>query len=63
MIAVKQLSRLSQDYLASFLRSQLVEIQDVLRSVENINRYDDDYILVSMKRIEYAMRRFRKRIM
>ena len=60
MVEVKKLSRLHQNYLAGFLRLQLTELQNVLRNVENSERYDDDYVFESMRRIEHSMRRFRK---
>jgi len=60
MFEVKKLSRLYQDYLASFLRSQLTTLQNVLSSVENSERYDDVYLEESMRRIEHNIHRFRK---
>jgi len=41
----ERLSRLHRDYLASFLRSQLSTLQNVLSSVENSDRYDEEYVL------------------
>ena len=60
MFEVKKLSRLHQDYLTSFLRSQLTILQNVLSSVENSERYDDEYLEESMRRIEQDIHRFRK---
>ena len=60
MFGVNKLSSLHQDYLVSFLRSQLTTLQNVLSSVENHERYDDSYLEESMKHIEQNMRRFRK---
>ncbi len=60
MFEVKELSRLHQDYLASFLRSQITTMQNVLDSVENSEEYDDAYLAESMKRVERDIRRFRR---
>jgi len=60
MVEVKKLSRLHKDYLTSFLRSQLTTLQNVLSSVENSERYDDEYLEESMRRIEQDIHRFRK---
>ncbi|MFH1458773.1 MAG: hypothetical protein ABIG64_00155 [Candidatus Omnitrophota bacterium] len=57
---VKPLSRLQQDYMGSFLRSQLSTLQNILISVENSKRYQSGYIQESMKRIEKNIHRFRK---
>lgn len=60
MFEVKKLSRLHQDYLASFLRSQLTTLQNVLNNVENSASYDEGYVSESIRRIERNMRDFRK---
>lgn len=60
MFEVKKLSRLHQDYLISFLRSQLTTLHNVLSSVENSERYDDEYLEESMRRVEQDIHRFRK---
>ena len=60
MFEVKQLPRLHQDYLASFLGSQITTLQNVLSNVENSERYDDEYFKESMRRIEQDIRVFRK---
>jgi len=57
---VKELSRLHQDYLTSFLRSQLTTLQNVLDNVENSDSYDKGYVSESIRRIERNMRDFRK---
>ncbi|MBU1087731.1 MAG: hypothetical protein KKD05_09495 [Candidatus Omnitrophica bacterium] len=36
---VKKLNKLQQDYMTSFLRSQLSTLKNVLSSVENSNKY------------------------
>lgn len=60
MFESERLSRLHRDYLASFLRSQLSTLQNVLSSVENSDRYDEEYVLESTRRIERDMKSFRK---
>lgn len=60
MFEVKELSRLHQDYLTSFLRSQLTTLQNVLDNVENSDSYDKGYVSESIRRIERNMRDFRK---
>ena len=56
-------TKLHQDYMVSFLRSQLATLQSVLNSVETARKYDDchvTYITESMRRIEQDINRFRK---
>ena len=57
---VKKLSRLHQDYLASFLRCQFTTLQNILNSVENSDRYDHGYVSKSLRHIEQDIHRFRK---
>ena len=57
---VKKLSRLQQDYMASFLRIQLNTLKNVLNSVENLDKYNVGYFSESMRRIEKNIHRFRK---
>jgi len=56
----KKLSRLEQDYMASFLRMQLNTLGNVLSSVENSDKYNVGYFSESMRRIEKNIHRFRK---
>ena len=54
--------RLHQNYLSSFLRSQISTLQNVLRNVESSQENYDRYFNESMWRVELEMRRFRKRL-
>lgn len=60
MFEVKKLTRLHQDYLTSFLHSQLTALQSVLSNVEDSQKFDYEYLEESIKRVEQDMHRFRK---
>jgi len=57
---VKTISGWHRDYVASFLRSQLDSLQNVLAEIENSDRFEDGYVEESLKRVEKELYRFRK---
>jgi len=57
---VKTISGWHRDYAASFLRSQLDSLQNVLAEIENSDRFEDGYVEESLKRVEKELYRFRK---
>ena len=57
---VKTISGWHRDFFASFLRSQLATLQNVLAEIENSNRLEGGYVEESLKRVENKLRRFRK---
>jgi len=60
--AVKTLSGWHRDFFASFLRSQLATLQNVLAEIENSEKLEGGYVEESLKRIEKELHRFRKKL-
>ena len=57
---IKTISGWHSDFFASFLRSQLATLQNVLAEMENSDRLVGDYVEESLKRVEKELHRFRK---
>ena len=57
---VKTMSSLQKDFIASFLRSQVVALQRVLETIENSERSENVYAMESIKRVDKELHRFRK---
>ena len=57
---IKTVSGWHRDFFASFLRSQLATLQNVLAEIENSDRLEGDYVEESLKRVEKELHRFRK---
>ncbi len=57
---VTTMSSLQKDFVASFLRSQVVALQRVLETIENSSRSEDVYVKESINRVEKELRRLRK---
>ena len=57
---VKIMTSLHKDFVASFLRSQLAALQNVLNSIENSDRVEDGYVEESLRRVEKELHRLRK---
>ncbi len=51
---------LHKDYVASFLKAQLVTLGQVLDNIEHFNASEQDYTVESLKRVETEVRRLRK---
>ena len=49
-----------RDFFASFLRSQLATLQNVLAEIENSEKFEGGYVEESLKRVEKGLHRFRK---
>jgi len=57
---IKTISDWQRDFFASFLRSQLATLQNVLAEIENSEKLEDGYVEESLKRVEKELHRFRK---
>ncbi|GEM_PF-1855164 len=57
---IKTISDWHRDFFASFLRSQLATLQNVLAEIENSDRLEGGYVEESLKRVEKELHRFRK---
>ena len=57
---VKVMSSLQKDFVASFLRSQLASLRDVLETIENSGRLEDSYVQESLNRAEKELHQVRK---
>ena len=60
MNAVKQMSTLKKDYLASCLRSQLATLQSILTNIEDSNECDEVYVKGSLRRLERELHRLQR---
>lgn len=57
---VKTMSGLQKDFVASFLRSQLVSLRDALEVIENSGKLEDYYVQGFLNRTEKELRQVRK---
>ncbi|MCK4917350.1 MAG: hypothetical protein KAS51_03970 [Candidatus Omnitrophica bacterium] len=57
---VKMMSSLQKDFVASFLRSQLVSLRGVLETIENSGRIEGSYVKEFLNRVEKELRQARK---
>ncbi len=57
---VKTMSSLQSDFVASYLRSQLVALQNVLSHIESSQKIEDVYVKESLRRVEKELYRLRK---
>ena len=57
---VKVMSSLQKDFVASFLRSQLINLKEVLEAIENSGRLEGSYVEESLNRVEKELRQVRK---
>lgn len=48
------------DRVASDLRTQIINLHNILETIERTHRYEDDYIMRSLKESESDLRRLRK---
>ena len=48
------------DLVASYLRSQIVMLHNVLETIERNHNYEDDYIYESIRAVEQELRRLRR---
>lgn len=48
------------DRVTSDLRHQIINLHNILETIERTHRYEDDYILRSLKESETDLRRLRK---
>ncbi|MCA9404457.1 MAG: hypothetical protein KC897_11785 [Candidatus Omnitrophica bacterium] len=48
------------DRVASDLRTQIINLHNILETIERTRRYTDDFILQSLKQTEGDLRRLRK---
>ncbi len=60
MLENKRLLRGNQDYLMSFVRSQIMALEKLLSNIENTQKFDNVYFKESIFRIERDMYKFRK---
>ena len=54
------LSTLSKDYISSYLRYQLSNLETVLKNIEGEAEIDNAYVDESLKRVEVNLRQLRK---
>jgi len=59
---IKTISGWHKDLFASFLRSQLATLQNVLAEVENSGKLEGDYVEESLKRVEKELHQLRKNL-
>ena len=57
---VKTMSSLQSDFVASFLRSQLITLQNILNDIESAQGIEDVYVEGSLRRVEKELCRLRK---
>lgn len=57
---VKVMSSLQKDFVASFLRSQLMSLRDALEIIENSGKLEDYYVQEFLNRTEKELRQVRK---
>ena len=60
MLENKRVLRGNQDYLMSFVRSQIMALEKLLSNIENTHQFDNVYFKESIFRIERDMHKFRK---
>lgn len=48
------------DRIATDLRTQIINLHNILETIERTHRYEDDFILQSLKESEADLRRLRK---
>ncbi len=49
-----------KDLFATYLRSQISELENMLFHIESADRMEDEYIDESLKKVEGSMRQLRK---
>ena len=57
---VKMMSSLQKDFVASFLRSQLVSLRGVLETIENSGRIEGSYVKEFLNLVEKELRQASK---
>jgi len=60
MQGIKVMSSLHKDFIASFLRSQLITLQDVLDTIESSSRLEDAYVEESLNRVQKELHQIRR---
>ena len=48
------------DLVSSHLRSQVGHLENLLEEIESKNHYEDDYVKITIKTVEWQLRRLRK---
>ncbi len=54
------MSMMRKDFVASYLRSQLNRLQDVLNNIEEESKVECDFATDSLREVETSLRKIRK---
>ena len=57
---MQSMSMMRKDFVASYLRSQLNRLQDVLDNIEEESKVECDFATDSLKEVETSLRKIRK---
>ncbi len=57
---IETISGMRKDFVASYLRSQINRLSDILTSIEIENRLEDNYADENLKQVEINLRQLRK---
>ena len=60
MQGVKNISSLHKDFFAFYLRSQLTNLESLLKEIENADKPESDYVEDLLKRVEKELCQFRR---
>ena len=56
----QMMSMMRKDFVASYLRSQLNRLQDVLDNIDGENKVECGFATESLRKVETSLRRIRK---
>lgn len=57
---MQSMSMMRKDFVASYLRSQLNRLQDVLDNIEEESKVECDFATDSLREVETSLRKIRK---